>query len=161
MKCAFEQDLTAYLDRELPDLRARQLETHLSGCAGCQATVALLRGALAQVAVLAQAPAPEASPALRRAVLSRLDEPPSGWERLRAWVRPQLWVPALGLAAAAALVVVLSGRTDLPSPEEVADPAELMVASNLEVLEDLDVVGLESTEDLDVIEHLDELEGTP
>ena len=35
MSCGFEEDLTAYVDRELPPLRLRQVEEHLPSCPGC------------------------------------------------------------------------------------------------------------------------------
>jgi anti-sigma factor RsiW len=165
MSCAFEEDLTAYVDQELPPLKVHRLEDHLPTCESCPGTLALLRRA---VSALEAMPAFSPSPALRRAVLTRISEaPPSLLERLRGLLRPQLLVPALSAAALLAVgvaVVQLSRRGEGPAadaPLMVADATELELAKNLDLVEDLDVVGLESPEDLEVVEHLDELEGQP
>ncbi len=165
MSCAFEEDLTAYVDRELPELKARQLEGHLPGCASCAQTLALLERT---VSALEAMPAFAPSPQLRRAVLTRISqEPPSLLDRLRGFLRPQVLVPALSAAALLAVGVAVTqmARRHEPSgpdaPLMVADATELELAQNLELVEDLDVVGLESPEDLEVVEHLDELEGMP
>jgi anti-sigma factor RsiW len=50
MSCPFEEDLTAYVDAELPPARRVEVETHLRGCAECQGTEALLRRTLARLA---------------------------------------------------------------------------------------------------------------
>jgi hypothetical protein len=53
-------------------------------------------------------------------------------------------------------VVVSGGGEKAP-----ADPEQLFVAQNMELLEDLDTLGLESAEDLEVVMALDQLEATP
>lgn len=165
MSCTYEEDLTAYVDQELPPLKLRQLEGHLPGCESCTATLALLRRT---VSALEAMPAFSPSPALRRAVLNRISqEPPSLLDRLRGFLRPGVMVPALSAAALLAVgvaVVQLSRRGEGPAadaPLVVADATEFELAKNLDLVEDLDVVGLESPEDLEVVEHLDELEGQP
>jgi hypothetical protein len=90
-------------------------------------------------------------------VLAKVDAlPPGLGERLRALLRPWVLVPAAGLAAVAGLALY----TATPSEPllEVADAGTLELAMNLEVVEDYDVVGLESGEDLEVIASLHELE---
>ncbi|HVE81520.1 MAG TPA: zf-HC2 domain-containing protein [Myxococcales bacterium] len=165
MSCAYEEDLTAYVDQELPPLKLRQLEGHLPSCQSCTATLALLRRT---VSALEAMPAFSPSPALRRAVLTRIsEEPPSLLDRLRGLLRPRFMVPALSAAALLAVgvaVVQLSRRGEGPAadaPLMVADATEFELVKNLDLVEDLDVVGLESPEDLEVVEHLDELEGQP
>ncbi|HYV48278.1 MAG TPA: zf-HC2 domain-containing protein [Myxococcaceae bacterium] len=165
MSCTFEEDLTAYVDRELPSLEAHRLEAHLPTCQSCASTLALLRRT---VSALEAMPAFAPSPALRRAVLTRIsEEPPSLLDRLRGLLRPSLLVPALSAAALLAVgvaVVQLSRKGEGPAadaPLMVADATEYELAKNLDLVEDLDVVGLESPEDLEVVEHLDELEGQP
>ena len=150
MSCTFQEDLTAYVDSQLEPLRARQVEEHLDGCAQCQATYRSLR---AGVAALAQLPPQPSFPGLRRKVLTRLDEPPRGVAG--AWAR---WGAAFGMAAAAALVVATS--VGLQSELKPESPEQLLYAQNEEVLEDFDVVGLDDVSDLEVIEHLHELEVT-
>ncbi|MBI3181440.1 MAG: zf-HC2 domain-containing protein [Myxococcales bacterium] len=152
MSCEIEQDLTAFLDGELPELRAKQVEAHLPGCPSCAGTLSLIRRTVLQLAAL-----PELSPslALRRKVMARLDEPSGLTERLRALFRPAVLMPALGMAAAASVAVVLS-----VGPESRLDPEQMYVAMNMEMLEDFEVVGLEP-EDVEVVTHLHELEALP
>ena len=163
MSCEYEEDLTAYVDEELQPLQARRLEDHLPGCGSCTETLALLKRTVAAVEAM---PAFSPSAQLRRDVLDRISaEPAPFWERLRAFLRPPVLVPALSAAALLAIgVVAMRGGRNDPRPDApvlVADISELELAQNLELVEDLDVVGLESPEDLDVVEHLQELEGQP
>lgn len=155
MSCRHEEDLTAWVDGELPPLQARALETHVAGCDSCTATVALLRKT---VALLPTLPALEPSAALRRKVLAQLDEPES---RLRAWLSsllaPKVLAPALGVAAAAAVTWVALDRR--ATERLTFEPEQLAVAQNMEVLEDFEVLGLESADDLEVVARLDELDG--
>ncbi len=164
MSCGFEEDLTAYVDRELPPLRLRQLEEHLPSCGDCAGTLALIRGA---VRALEAMPAFVPSPQLRREVLNRISEEVPLLDRLRAWLGPRALVPALSACAVLALAVVAVqlGRGPRPQPEDppllLADASDLELVQNMELMEDMDVLGLESPEDLDVVEHLQELEGQP
>jgi anti-sigma factor RsiW len=154
MSCTFEEELTAYVDGELPAPRRAEMEAHLGTCAECRSTEALLRRTLTQMAAL-----PEFKPSAdtRRAVLAKLDAlPPPLRERLRALLRPSVLVPSLGLAAALGLAVAYSGRTS--QSLDVADAGALELAANLELVEDYDVVGLDSADDMEVIENLHELE---
>ncbi|MFP2908626.1 anti-sigma factor family protein, partial [Pyxidicoccus sp. 3LFB2] len=50
MSCGFEEDLTAYVDGELPPARRVEVEAHLGACAGCRAMHALLGTAVARLA---------------------------------------------------------------------------------------------------------------
>jgi anti-sigma factor RsiW len=154
MSCAFEEDLTAYIDGELPATRRVEVEAHLGTCAECKSTEALLRRTVARLAEL-----PEFTPSAdtRRAVLAKVDAlPPSLRERLLALLRPSVLVPSLGLAAAVGLVVVYTGRDS--QGLDVTDPGVLELAANMELVEDYDVVGLDSFEDMEVVANLHELE---
>jgi anti-sigma factor RsiW len=154
MSCPFEEDLTAYVDEELPPARRAEVEAHLRGCAGCGATEALLRRTVTQ---LAELPELIPSPSTRCEVLAKIEAlPPTLRERLLALMRPTVLVPAAGLAAVAGLALY---TTALNEPAlEVTDAGTLELAMNLEVVEDYEVVGLEDGEDLEVIAHLHELE---
>lgn len=157
MSCAFEDDLTAYVDQALPALPAARLAAHLPGCADCRATEALLRSTVARLSAL---PAFEPSPALRRALLSQVDAlPPTVSSRLKALFRPRVWVPAGGLVAAALVGAVLFLHH--PPAPELSTPAQLELAMNFDVVDNYEVLGIDSPEDLDVVEHLQELEKTP
>ena len=155
MSCGYEEDLTAYLDGELSPSRREEVSRHLSACSACHQVEAGLRRAVEHLATL---PAFEPSAALRRAVLNRLDEEPTGLlVRLRAWFRPVVLVPSLGLLAAVVAVVVAS-----PGPRlELSDASQLELAANMEVVEDLELLGVDDLADLEVVEQLHELEVMP
>ena len=156
MSCTISSELTAYLDGELPIFQLRQIEGHLANCGECRGTVQLLRRTLAQIAEL---PAFELSSAIRRAVLSRIDEQTSGsiGSRLKALWQPQVLLPSLGLVVAAVIALVIPRGTGL-QPHDVA---LFEVGANLELAEDYEVVGLSNLDDLEVVQHLHELEGSP
>lgn len=157
MSCSFEQDLTASLDQELPALEAARLAAHLPTCPDCRATEALLRTGLQAVATL---PAFEPSSALRRALLAQVDAlPTSLGARLRALLRPWVLVPVGGGLAAGLVVTLLVLQR--PHAPELSPPAQLELAMNFDVVDDYEVLGIDSPEDLDVVEHLQELEKTP
>ncbi|XXF79433.1 zf-HC2 domain-containing protein [Myxococcaceae bacterium GXIMD 01537] len=154
MSCTFEDDLTAYVDGELPAARRAQVEAHLATCADCHATEALLRGTLEQLARLPEF-VPSAS--MRREVLARVDAlPPTLGERLRGLLRPAVLVPGAAVAGAALLALQVGGGTE-PLPD-VTEPGVLELAANMELAEDYDVAGLDSVDDLEVVAHLHELE---
>ncbi len=148
------EELTAYLDGELPPDRVRELEAALAADPALRALEARLRASLAALEALPN-PEPAPSAALRRAVLDAVSGPT--WaERWLTWPR---WAP-LGLALAAAAVAVLAW----PRPGDEAsglDEERLLLAQNLEEVEDLDLVGLETEADLEVIAALHELEEAP
>jgi len=144
-------DLTAYIDGELPPARAAEVEAALAADPQLAALEAKLR---ATVVALRGLPEPAPSPSLRRKVLARVDEPT--WkERLAKWLTPPRLVPAGLLAVAAVTAVVLWPGQPV---EEGLDEEALLVAQNLELAEDMDLVGLESPDDLGVVARLDELE---
>jgi anti-sigma factor RsiW len=157
MSCTVETELTAYVDGELSVVDAARVRTHLLSCGHCRTTEALLRRTISELAGL---PAFEPSAALRRRVLAEVEALPRPWPvRLRTWFRPALLAPAgVALATAVVVAVVVSQRV----AERAEQRTELAVAEHYELLSDYEVLGL-SREDLDVVEHLDELqkEGRP
>lgn len=155
MSCTVEDDLTAYLDGELSVVEAARVRTHLATCAECRATEALLRRTVTELAAL---PAFEPSAGLRRRVLAEVEALPQPWRsRIGAWFRPALLAPAGVAVATAVVVAVVAGHKVVAERR-----TELAVAEHYELLSDYEVVGL-SSDDLDVVEHLDELqkEGRP
>lgn len=146
----FEEDLTAYIDGELPAERMRELETALAKDPALRSLELRLRQSIEAVEAM---PLPQTSPALRRAVLEAISKP-TFFER---WFTLPRLLP-LGLALAAGLTaVVVWPRTEEGGP---IDEEKLLLAQNLEVVEDLDLMDLGSTEDLDVVAQLHELEVT-
>lgn len=103
MSCEeFSQDLSAYLDGELPPRERAALEAHLRDCPRCRQELASLRAVSRLVASLpAVEPSEEFTRALSREVAAR---------RPRRWLRPiPLFrgdlIPALAVAAVALIVV--------------------------------------------------------
>jgi len=160
MSCTVEDDLTAYLDGELSVVEAARVRTHLSSCADCRATEMLLRRTLSELSAL---PAFEPSVGLRRRVLSEVEALPLPWrQRLGTWFRPALLAPVAGVALAGAVALLVVGGHVGIRKGAVERGTELAVAENYDLLTDYEVVGL-SPEDLEVVEHLDQLkkEGRP
>lgn len=159
MSCAFEEDLTAYLDGELPQARSAEVKAHLAGCPDCRATEALLRSTVEQLHAL---PAFEPSRAMRRELLAKVDAIPPPWlERLKAFFRPWVLLPTGGVVAAAVVLAVIGLEHRHRRPMELSAPAQLELAMNYDVVENYEVLGVDSPEDLDVVEHLQDLEKTP
>lgn len=157
MKCEHEDELTAFLDGELPPDREAVLKRHLDGCPGCAGAVALLRQTVSQLRAF---PEPAPSAAVRRAVLTRIAQqpPPSLLQKL---IAPRLWVPALALGAAAVAAFLVWTPSEADPGPLLLSPARMELAAHLEVLEDLELMGIESAEDLELLAQLDTLEGLP
>ena len=146
----FTEDLTAYIDGELPPERVRALEAALAKDPALRSLEQRLRKSIDAVEAL---PLPASSPALRRAVLAAIDQP-TFWQRW--FTLPRLMPVGLALAATLAAVVVWP-RAGLEDGAP-ADEEKLLLAQNLDVVEDLDLMDLSSAEDLDVVADLHELE---
>jgi anti-sigma factor RsiW len=161
MSCKLEEELTAYVDGELNQAEAKTVRAHLTECADCRSTEALLRRTLQTLAAL---PAFEPSLGLRRTVLGRLDavRTPFG-ERFRGWLRPGVLLPStVGLLAAGVVALFVAGPASQKNlPAELQDGAALDVAMNYDVVSNYEVLGLESPDDIEVVARLDELEGRP
>ncbi|MFL5318057.1 MAG: anti-sigma factor family protein [Myxococcaceae bacterium] len=153
MSCSFEEDLTAYVDGELSEVRAQAVKQHLAGCADCRMVEGMIRRTASAMGTL---PAFEPSPELRRRVMRHLEPAPSLLGAMGKWLRPQVLLPIAGLAALGGIVFAVHGADK--EPLEVTEPAQLELAMNMDELEDFDVVGLDGPDDVDVIEHLDELQ---
>jgi|UniRef100_A0A7C3SJE3 anti-sigma factor RsiW len=94
MKCKKVQDnLSAYLDGEVPEPLSRELEAHLQTCAECQKELAWFRRLERALAALS-APAP---PEIAEKIISRLQPPARPWWR------------SLSLAASLILGLTLGG----------------------------------------------------
>jgi anti-sigma factor RsiW len=147
----YSAELTAFIDGELSEADAQAVQAALASDPALRALETRLRSVITAVEALPE-PALAPSPALRRQVLSAIAVP-SWRERLVGWFSGPGLVPAgLAVAAAATAVVLWPRRSEEPEGEQ------LLVASNLELVEDLDLMGLDSPEDLEVIASLHELE---
>jgi anti-sigma factor RsiW len=141
--------LTAYVDGELPEEARHRLEARPAVEPALKGMEQRLRVAMARVEAL---PSPQASAGLRRQVLAAV-EPATPLERLRAWLTgPRLGAVGLAAAGAAAAVALW------PGGEEPDEAEQVLLAQNLDLIEDLDVLGLDTADDLEVIASLHELE---
>lgn len=154
-RARLEENLTAYLDGELPPAQVQELEAALAKDPALRALKERLQRAIGAVAAL---PSPEASPALRRAVLTGAEAPPSLAERVAAFFTLPRLAPLAGVAAAVGVAVVVARRG---GSDNGAEMEQLALAHDLDVLDDYDVIGLESADDVDVVLNLKELEALP
>ncbi|MDX2015763.1 MAG: zf-HC2 domain-containing protein [Myxococcaceae bacterium] len=149
----WQRELTAYIDGELSDAERAEVEAQLAVDPKLKALEARLRQTVALMKAL---PAPAPSTQLKAQVWRQLeaDAAPPGFF---SWQRA---VPLFAVAAAALLVFVVRGRLggqDEAVPAFVEDD-QVLLAQNMDVVEDLDLAGLAALEDLEVIEQLRELE---
>ena len=150
----WQGELTAYIDGELSAQDRREVEAQLARDPTLKALEMKLRQTVTLMQTLS-APAP--SPALKASVLATLDQ---GATPLKpSWFSLPKLVPVMALAAAALLLVVLRGTDEVPP--SIVEEDQVLLAQNMELVEDLDLVGLASAEDVEVIELLKELEVKP
>jgi anti-sigma factor RsiW len=152
--CSESENLTAYVDDELPAEARAAFEAHLASCPTCPGELALLRRALPPLRAL---PRLEPTADLRRRVLTRLTPArPSFWERLSlGWAAP-LGTLAASVAVFGVVMALSSGHAGTGGGAE----DELGLARNLDLVENLTVVASAdlSDEDLEVVAQLDQLE---
>ncbi|MCA2977699.1 MAG: zf-HC2 domain-containing protein [Myxococcaceae bacterium] len=151
----WHQAVTAYVDGELSDAERAALEARLAEDPALRALEVRVRQTAALMKTL---PAPAPSAQLRARVMAGLDArgaPPGAW----SWPRA---MPLFAVAAAALLAVVVRGALgdDDEVPAFVADD-QVLLARSLDVVEDLDLAGLTTPEDLEVVEQLSALEVSP
>ncbi len=121
---AFEEDLSAWIDGELPPPRAAQLVAHVASCGACTDRVAALRAIDAGLQSLDAGTDPARIARIHEAIAARIHgdvvvalpaarrAPP----RTRRWAAPLL-AGAVGAAAAATLVLLVRPP---PAPEPTA-----------------------------------------
>lgn len=159
----FSQDLTAWIEGELPERRYDHIREHLTGCARCSAEADSLRLAIAwqqralrAVTSLDDIAAVPSRARLQRALAAETEKAPL-WRWLPAW--SSIW-GRLALASAAlsfAVVVLLltggPGMVLIPLGLESPPPA---VVQHTELFKDYPLI-----ERLDVLEHFDTVESMP
>jgi len=132
MSCAhYAADLSAWIDRELPDARAAEVAAHVASCAACRAQVDGLRRTDRELRAI---PLRDLRPDALTEVLRR-----AAGDARREPARAIRWVPwAVGAGAAAALALYFASSR--PDPLDSASPEDLAVAIDLDTVEDLDVI---------------------
>jgi putative zinc finger protein len=99
MSCAFEKQLSEYVDGELELREMARVRDHLDSCASCARTEAELRRTVAMVRSLPNDAEPPA--AMWNGIAAALDTPTPIWRR---WLKPvSIGVGTMALAAAALL----------------------------------------------------------
>lgn len=148
------EELTALLDGALEPAERERVEAHLAGCAECRAGRDRTAAALAVLGRLP--PPPEPSPRFEQRFYARLArqraDAPRGLLRRLPW---RFLAPVAAAGAAAALVVGV-GLRERHRQAFIADHLDLFESPEL-----VASVGDVAPGDVDVVEHLDELEGTP
>lgn len=145
----WSEELTAYIDGELDPETAKAVEAQLAADPKLKSLEQQLRRT---VTLMGSVPALQPSTSLRRAVLLQVDQPTFG-ERVKSFFTPGRLVPVGVIAmASVATFVVMRGDTGPIENEE-----QLFLAQNMEVVEDLDLVGLEGADDFAVVASLHEL----
>jgi anti-sigma factor RsiW len=149
-------ELTAFIDGELTAQQESVVKAALDADPALRALEQRLRRTIEVVEALPQAE--RAHPALRRNVLAAIEQPT--WrKRLVGWLTPGRLAPVgLALAAGVAAVVVVGRPRGGGGPADEVGEDELLMAQHLEVVEDLDLLEVDSPDDLDVIGALHELE---
>ncbi len=95
-----EQQLSAYLDRELPPEQEAAVRRHVAGCAQCREELARLNQVKRLLGALPERPAPDLWPPVRGALAEARVRRPAWWTVWRER-------PAAAFAAAAAVVLLL------------------------------------------------------
>ena len=146
----WKQELSAYIDGELEPGSVAALEAELSHNPALKALEQQLRKTVALMPAL---PSPSASTSLRRSVLASAGKETFA-ERLRSMLKIRLLAPAALVAAAGVAAFVglrPGGEVRLVENEE-----QLLLAQTFEVVEDLDLAGLERADDFEVVAQLHE-----
>jgi anti-sigma factor RsiW len=119
MTCeAWGEDLSAWMDGELPEQRASQVARHLKGCADCQRA---LRGFQQLTSIARKQPAPRVSsrvtdPAMALVIeRARSRKAVSRWRMLLDGFLPKMTLAVAGAAVAGLLAVIATGEFS-PSP---------------------------------------------
>lgn len=152
-------ELTAYLDGALAPAERAVIESHLAGCEACQAERDRLVAALALLARLPPAPAP--SETFEQRFYARLATEKAEARERRGFLDRIAWrwlAPGLAGVAASVAVVLYSGARQRADEVFLAEHIDLF--ESYEAVASVDVV--DRPEDVQVVEHLDELrEGRP
>ena len=156
------QDLTAWIEGELPERHCEHIREHLRACAHCNAEADSLRKAIAwQQRALRAVTSLDSIAVPSRARLQRALAAEA--ERTPLWVWRPAWLPMGGrlalagaaLAFAAAVLLLAGGPGMVLMPLGLESPP-LAVVQHTELFKDYPLI-----ERLDVLEHFDTVESMP
>lgn len=119
-----QESLSAYLDHELDQALEREVATHLESCAACAGQFQELQqlgGLLGDLSACAEEPALDVEALIRKTRPVCVPKASSLKDRLLEFIsRPWTWGPAMGLAAAAVLVLLALPSREPRGPEYAA-----------------------------------------
>ncbi len=159
----FSEDLTAWLDGQLPDRRREQVSRHLANCTRCTAEIdslhaaITLQGHVLRALTVTSVDTEALKTRLRRTLAAEGDEGTPVW-RLRdvvasLWGRLALAGAVVSVAVAVLLLAGGPGMVLMPLGLESPPPA---VVQRTELFKDYPMI-----ERLDVLEHFDTVESVP
>jgi len=160
----FSEDLTAWIDEELPKRRHEQVRQHLAACAQCRAeaddlgvTIAWQRDALQAVAALDGVDGSELWGGVRRGLAAEVDTDKLEWNLHAVWASMwgRLALAGAAISIAAVVLVLVGGPAMVLIPLGLESPPPA-VAQHTDLFKDYPLI-----ERLDVLEHLDTVESVP
>jgi len=157
MKCRqCKKDLSVWLDGELPEPTAAEVQAHVESCPRCAAARDQL---LVLSETMEQLPQLQASAGFDAAFRKKLQDArrrerlAAGQEPRRRFWRLPVLVGAAATVCGAAVVLLLVRAPGLP-----ADPSAMELANHLELLQNYDVISnLDALENFELVEQLDRL----
>jgi hypothetical protein len=160
----FSEDLTGWVDGQLPDRRYDQVRRHLAACVACSTEIASLRAAVTwqRQALRAMTAADGLDTValktrLRRTMAAEVDEAVPTWSLREVWAsmwgRLALAGAAVSLAVAVLLLAGGPGMVLMPLGLESPPPA---VVQHTDLFKEYPMI-----ERLDVLEHFDTVESVP
>ena len=158
--CALlQEDLTAWIDGELPREVMERTREHVASCATCsaeaeslRASIALQRTALAQLVAADDVNVSALQARVRRAVTAETERRESIWSRL---VRPLVLAPAFAMLAVLMMYTTVGGPSDVLVPLGVTSPPPV-VKQATGLFPDYTLI-----EHLEALEHFDTVEAAP
>jgi Putative zinc-finger len=158
------EDLTAWIEDQLPTRRRERVRAHLSACAPCAAEADSLRTAIAwqqralrAVSVLDNIDAAAMKAGLRRGLAAEAAEVAAAWTVRDVWASMWGRLALAGVTVSLVVLVVLLaiGPGMVLMPLGLESPPQA-VAQHTEFFKDYPLI-----EQLDVLEHFDTVESVP
>jgi len=159
---AIQEDLTAWIDGELPPRPDARVQRHLATCARCAAEAQRVRAAIAthtHMLTAMTAVDDVVSGALwnrLHAAMQQEPEPISTWSRVRGWLLQPLPLAGATVAAAAVLILLIAGGPAAVLIPLGVEAPPLAVKANPDLFRNYPLI-----QHLDVLENFDTVESIP
>ena len=160
----FSEDLTAWVDGQLPARQHARVGEHVMHCVHCAAeadslrmTIAWQQRALQAVAELEGVDALALKARLRRGLAAEGDEAVAAWSLRHVWTSMwgRLALAGAAVSVAAVILMLVGGPAMVLIPLGIESPPPA-VAQHTELFKDYPLI-----ERLDVLEHFDTVESVP